>query len=521
MKSHLHQGVLVCVAACLLAGGGCRRQAEHAERTSENHRNARRTPLVELYDKCKDSVVNIHMVEKVPTEDGFAYQGSWGSGWILHSAGYIITAEHVINAPGRHRVILPVAQDVIDAPRHRAILPAAQHFDCRVVVRYPSLDIALLKIERDEPFSAATLGRSDNVMVGELAGTIGNPTGLWNTFSVGIVTGLGRISGAADSYVYGMIQTDAGINHGNSGGPLLNALGEVIGVIDGIKSEAENIGFAIAIDQLRASFPDMISPEMRYGFILGLDVDTMTADAPVTSVVAGSPAAIAGFAVGDVITRVGEMDVGHGLDFYLALVDRSAGDELPITLTRNEQIIELSVTLDALALRPAAQQPESLTAGLKYEAFLGQWDELPDFDKLSPIRVGRIDAVTLPEVNEATVGIGLRMMGWLEVPVDGLYTFLLISDDGSRLFVGDTLLIDNDFLHMPQVKHGLIRLQAGMHPIMVEYFDGGGGKALGLSIEGPGLERQPVPPSMWFTEPLPEPPEIIDLPTTDLSDDSS
>ena len=507
MQSRLHQGVLVCLAACLLAGG-CRDQTEQAERTRQDHKNARRTPLVELYDKCKDSVVDIRTITKIPTEDGFAYQSSWGSGWILHPAGYIITAEHVINSPGRQMVILP----------------GAGRFACRVVLRYPSLDIALLKIGRDEPFRAVALGRSNDLMVGEPAATIGNSTGLWHTLSPGVITGLGRVSGAADSYVYGMIQTDAGVNHGDSGGPLLNALGEVIGVIDGMKSEAQNIGFAIAIDQLRASFPDMMSPEMRYGFVLGLDVDTMTPDARVTSVAGGSPAAAAGFTVGDVITQVGEMHVGHGLDFYLALVDRSAGEELPITLTRHGEITELFVTLDAAALRPAVQKPESLVAGLKYEAFLGQWRELPDFDELSPVKVGLIDTVTLPEVNEATAGIALRITGWLEVPTDGLYTFLLLSDDGSRLFVDDTLLIDNDFIHMPQVKHGLVRLQAGMHPVTVEYFDwgaGGGGKTLGLSVEGPGLERQVVPTSMWSTEPLAEPPEIIDLPATNLLDDRS
>ena len=507
MTSRLHRTIVVCTTACLLVVGGCRRQSNQsppsARTAAQESRQARQTPLVDLYNQCRGAVVNIRTITEVVTDDGPLYHSSWGAGWMLHSAGYIITTEHVIASEGSRMVVMS----------------NGEYHECRIIVRYPPLDIALLKIDGNEPFQAATIGRSNDLMIGELAATIGSPEGLWETFSVGIVSGVGRISAASDSYMYGMIQTDAGINKGNSGGPLLNALGEVIGIVDGMKSEAENIGFAIEIDQLRRHFSVMLSPEMRYGFVLGLEVDPLAPDARVTTVAEGSPAEVAGIMLGDIITRIGQMDVQRGPDFYLALIDRHAGQELPITLTRDGHSITVVVPL-ATAEAQSGVQTEDLTNGLKYEAFMGQWDQLPAFEDLSPVSTGQVDTIALTQFNQTISGFGLRLTGYLNVPADGLYTFLLTSDDGSQLYIGDRLIIDNDYAHMPQCRHGLIRLREGMHPITVLYFNRSGGKALDLKIEGPALERQSIPTSMLFSTVPPEGPEVIDVPVGDPPDQS-
>lgn len=505
MTSRLHRTIVVCTAACLLAAGGCRRQSNQSPRSAraaaQESRQLRRTPLVDLYNQCRGVVVNIRTITEVATDDGPIYQNSWGAGWMLHPAGYIITTEHVIESEGSRMVVMP----------------NGEHYECRVIVRYPPLDIALLRIDADEPFEAATIGRSNDLMIGELAATIGSPEGLWETFSVGIVSGVGRVSAASDSYMYSMIQTDAGINKGNSGGPLLNALGEVIGIVDGMKSEAENIGFAIDIDQLRQHFSVMLSPEMRYGFVLGLEVDPLAPEARVTVVAEGSPAEAAGIMAGDIITRVGQMNVRHGPDFYLALIDQHAGEELPMTLTRSDRLTTVVVPLGTANTQPAVQA-EGLTNGLKYEAFIGRWDQLPAFEDLSPVSVGQVDTVALTQFNQTISGFGLRLTGYLNVPAEGLYTFLLTSDDGSQLYIGDRLIVDNDYAHMPQCRHGLIRLREGMHPITVLFFDRSGGKALDLKIEGPGLERQSIPTSMLFSNVPSEGPEVIDVPVGDPPD---
>jgi len=486
-------GIVVCAAACLLVIG-CKRGADESSRAGVVQA-PRRTPMAALYDRCKQAVVNISTITQEDNDEGAAYQTAWGAGWILHPAGYVITAEHVIRPNGRTMVFLH----------------SGEYRDCRVLVRYAPLDIALLKLEGTQPFDTLEVGRSNDLMVGEPAATIGNPTGLWNTLSVGVISGLDRHSAAAASYMYGLIQTDASVSHGSSGGPLLNAFGEVIGVIDGVKSEAENIGFAIPIDQLRTHFPAMVSPEKRSGFVLGMSIDTLAPEARVVGVAEGSPAAAVGIRPGDVIKRVGQMEVRHGLDYYLALIDCSAGQEVPIALSRNGRSLEVLVRLAEMALRPAVTTPV-LNSGLKYEGFIGNWDRLPDFEKLSPVKVGNVATVVLPELNEATPGVAVRFTGYLDVPADGLYTFFLTSDDGSRLYISDELLIDNDFVHMPQVRNGLIRLQAGKHPITVLYFDNRGKKSLTLEIEGPGLEKQSVPETMLFTDAAPEAPEVIDVP---------
>jgi serine protease Do len=193
-------------------------------------------------------------------------------------------------------------------------------------------------------------------MVGEQAVVIGNPFGFGLTLGAGIITGLGRSTKTDFTLLADAIQTNAGINPGVSGGPLLNRFGEVIGVATSRKDEADGIGFAIPIDRVRSAFAQMLAPEKCLGFRLGMTVAGRQR-AEVTAVAAGSPAAEAGVKVGDVVRRVGSFDVGGGIDFHLALVGRRDGQKLALRLLRDGKDVAATVTLaKTKSAKPQAAQ---------------------------------------------------------------------------------------------------------------------------------------------------------------------
>lgn len=158
---------------------------------------------------------------------------SLGSGFIVDPKGYILTNEHVIMGGSDIRVTLK------DGKRYPA----------KVVGAAPEMDLALLKIDGDHPFPTVQLGRSDDLMIGEPVIAVGNPYGLSNTVTVGVLSAEGRTFKSGNREYSDFLQTDAPINPGNSGGPLLNILGQVIGINTAIIKNAQGIGFAIPIDR--------------------------------------------------------------------------------------------------------------------------------------------------------------------------------------------------------------------------------------------------------------------------------
>ena len=134
----------------------------------------------------------------------------------------------------------------------------------------------------------------------------------------------------------------------------------------------------------------------------------------------------------------------------------------------------------------------ALTTGLKYEYFEGDWNQLPDFGTLTPIKVGPVANFDFAP-RDRTEHFGFRYTGFVTVPRDGVYTFYTLSDDGSRLYIGQTLVVDNDGLHGMQQAHGEIALAAGQHRITVTFFEKAGGDALEVEYAGPGIKRQPIP----------------------------
>ena len=237
-----------------------------------------------------------------------------GSGFILHPSGYIVA-----NAHGVERQIDNVVA-LSDGKSYPAELVACAH----------DQDLALMKIDAGRPLKAVRLGRSGDVMIGETVVVIANPHGLMRTCTTGVVSAIGRTSHLADVpgvTLQGLIQSDAGINPGSSGGPWFNVAGEVIGVTSSMKRDAQNVAFAISAASLRKAIPAMLNVQRRYGFVTGLDV---AAEGPcqVTAVQGDSPAARAKLAVGDVIVKLAGIATASVADYHLALIGRKAGESL-------------------------------------------------------------------------------------------------------------------------------------------------------------------------------------------------
>ena len=143
------------------------------------------------------------------------------------------------------------------------------------------------------------------------------------------------------------------------------------------------------------------------------------------------------------------------------------------------------------------ENPTNAVQGLDFAYYEGEWKELPDFAALTPIASGTVANFDLtPRARDDR--FGFTMTGFVTVPRDGVYTFYTASDDGSKLFIGDALVVNNDGLHGKREKYGAVALAAGLHAIRVTFFDRTGDDALEVSYEGPGIEKQSLPASVLY-----------------------
>jgi len=202
-----------------------------------------------------------------------------------------------------------------------------------------------------EKLRPLALGDSGDLAVGEAVVAIGSPYGLEQTLTTGVVSALDReITAPNDFAIAGAIQTDAAINHGNSGGPLLDGDGRVVGINSPIESESggsDGIGFAVPSNTLEPVVDELLADgEVEHAY-LGVSLETVTDGVAVRSVVASSPAAEAGVRNGDVITRFDGQDVASS-SALRALVDaKSAGDAVTLTVLRAGDDLEIELELGA------------------------------------------------------------------------------------------------------------------------------------------------------------------------------
>jgi alpha-L-fucosidase len=148
-------------------------------------------------------------------------------------------------------------------------------------------------------------------------------------------------------------------------------------------------------------------------------------------------------------------------------------------------------TFTKVTPRPAIAV-EGLTSGLSYEYHEGDWNRLPDFDRLRPVKTGAVANFDFSPRNRGEY-FAFRYRGFIQVPRDGVYRFYTVSDDGSRLYIGQQLVVDNDGLHGVVEKSGQIALAAGLHPVTVTFFEKSGGDMLEVWYAGPGIEKQRIP----------------------------
>jgi Do/DeqQ family serine protease len=285
--------------------------------------------------------------EQMPVPSPRVQRGT-GSGFILSSDGRLITNAHVVEGSDRVTVTLKDGREL----------------EGRVVGVDEVTDVAVIKIEAKN-LPTVKLGKSEDLIPGEWAIAIGNPLGLDNTVTVGIISALGRSSrqvGVPDKRV-SFIQTDAAINPGNSGGPLLNSMGEVIGINTAIRADAQGLGFAIPIetaqrvanqllDKGRVDHPYLgiqmldLSPELRKEL-------NQSPDSPfkierdrgvvVMRVVPNSPAAIAGFQPGDIVQTVGGKAIQESAEVQQEVERSAIGQVLPVEVLRNGKKVTLEV----------------------------------------------------------------------------------------------------------------------------------------------------------------------------------
>jgi serine protease Do len=315
--------------------------------------------FADVAERINAAVVNVDATSKTGRDtrrrDGFdgmqrefegPRQGS-GSGFVIDREGYILTNYHVIE--GAERITVTLAD--------------GRSFRAEAVGTDPAIDVALLRIPAGKDLPEAPLGNSDDLRVGEWVCAIGNPLGYVHSVTVGVVSFIGRklFDPSLDDY----IQTDAAINFGNSGGPLINSRGEVIGINSAISSRASNIGFAVPINQAVAILPQLkATGRVSRGFIGVVLTDvtpalqrslnlSVSAGALVQDVSPESPAERAGLRPYDVIVEVEGREVLTNGELIRDISSRQPGSIARLTVVREGRRQNLPVKL---AERPPREQ---------------------------------------------------------------------------------------------------------------------------------------------------------------------
>jgi serine protease Do len=384
--------------------------------------------FADLNDRLSPAVVNIATSQRVegvddlprfppgsPMErlnsDGAAQVTSLGSGFIISADGVVVTNNHVIEAA-----------DAIEV-----ILQNGQRFEATVVGRDPATDVAVLRMHARNPLPYVQMGDSDTARVGDIVLAIGNPFGLGGSLSVGVVSARNRNidAGRYDDF----IQTDAAINRGNSGGPLFNTDGEVIGVNTAIVSPtggSVGVGFATPTSIVRP----VVDQILRYGEIrrgwLGVRLANLNSAAAeragyrgdsgavVTRVTPDGPAATAGLRPGDIVLKFNNRDVTDSRSLTRMVGEAQVGTSAPLEIVRDGRRMTLTATIERLEEAEGASRVAS-----------GEESNEPRSD--GGPRGGRIFGVALSELDPS-----LREEFQIEPDVEGLVVLSIDIDSANE-----------------------------------------------------------------------------------------
>jgi len=343
----LAAGVAVGAGGYAVAGGTPTTDATASSSTAVPTASSR-TSVGAIYENSSAGVVEITATSDATPQGDSTFpfgdqqpqtQQAQGSGFVYDDSGHIVTNYHVVEGATSVKVTLA------DGSTHSAT----------VVGTDPSSDLAVIKV--DAPASELvplSLADSDGVAVGDGVVAIGSPFGLQETVTSGIVSALDRTIDSTNGYsIPGAIQTDAAINHGNSGGPLLNTAGQVVGINSQIRSDSngnEGVGFAIPSNAVRSVISQLISTGKAEHAYLGVSIDSSASNALLAGVRSGTPAAKAGLKKGDVVTAMGDHTISTPDELASAVNSFKPGDSVSLTYERNGQSHTVQVKL---ATRPS------------------------------------------------------------------------------------------------------------------------------------------------------------------------
>jgi serine protease Do len=334
---------------------------------------SRKNIITETVKMVSPAVVGINVIEIRQYRDPFSYffddpffrqffgnRGNYnqkvkglGSGYIISPDGYIITNDHVAG----------------NATEITITMTDGKHYSAEIIGTDPVSDICLLKIDAaDLPF--IRLGNSDDIMIGEWVIAMGNPFGLFElnnkpTVTVGVISSTGmNLEPINNRYYLNMLQTDAAINGGNSGGPLINSLGEVIGMntliyTAGGRDGSIGLGFAIPINKVKNIVDELRkNGKIDRTFSIGMKIQTIDEQIAnyykletsrgviVTQIIPGTPAARAGIKVGDIITRIEEYIINNEQTLIGVFQEFRAGQIISLTMVRDNDVIETKMKLE-------------------------------------------------------------------------------------------------------------------------------------------------------------------------------
>ncbi len=312
-------------------------------------RSARQTPIVNAIRRASPSVVNLHGQKTVRGDSGggaFKQVNGMGTGVVVDPRGYVITNYHVIED------VRDIQVTLYDGTQTRAELVAVD----------PPSDLALVQIvtPTGQPLPTIPRGRSDDLMIGETVIAIGNAFGYVHTSTQGIISALHRDIPVNEVQHYrDLIQTSAGINPGNSGGPLLNIDGDIIGINVAVRVGAQQIAFAIPIDQALATVAEMIERHNEREYPLGWSVASAGSDGTgfqIRRVAAGSLAHNAGLKPGDELLQIGTTSLQSVVDARLTaaltLMTVPPRSPLPVRFARGMDVFETTLQSGGRSVAP-------------------------------------------------------------------------------------------------------------------------------------------------------------------------
>lgn len=359
--------LLVCLSLGFLGGwlGSRSRSVDSNSKAARQQVVTSESQLIsEIAKTVGPSVVSVTVTSQSAGFFGSSQAQSAGTGFIISKDGVIVTNRHVVSGnPSSISITLSDGTKYTDV----TLLGATNEGD--------SLDIAFLKVKdtKGKQLTPATLGDSSKVKVGDKVVAIGNALGQFqNTVTSGIISGYGRSveagdqSGGSSESLQNLFQTDTAINPGNSGGPLVNTSGEVIGINTAVAGNAENIGFAIPINDVQGLINSVLKQGKLLRPYLGVRYVSLTDDlayqynlnvkrgaylAPSSrgdSVVADSPAQKAGLKEKDIITKIDNTAIDENNSLTSILGRHSVGDRVSLTIIRDGKQQQLSATLEAV-----------------------------------------------------------------------------------------------------------------------------------------------------------------------------